>query len=144
MSTKRLTQSLTFSGALPFYLLLIPGFITPDIRFHAFLTYGAIIASFMAGTLWGLTQRDRDPPVLPIVASNILALATWTSLLIPSHLVAIGLQLMIFVGLLEVDRRIDAEGREAPWYFAMRMRITAAVAISYVIQIIVLVNLWSI
>ena len=144
MSTKRLTQSLTFSGALPFYLLLIPGFIAPDIRFHAFLTYGAIIASFMAGTLWGLTQRDRDPPVLPIVASNILALATWASLLIPSQLVAIGLQLIIFLALLEVDRRIDAEGREAPWYFTMRTRITAAVAIAYVIQIIVLVNLWSI
>lgn len=135
MPAKTLTQILTFSGALPFYLLLIPGFASPEFRLQAYLAYGAVIAAFMAGTLWGLVQRERDPPLAPIVASNVLALASWASLLIPSALAATGLQLLVFILLLEVDRRIGAEGREMPWYFTMRIRITAIVVLSYIIQL---------
>lgn len=136
MPAKTLTQILTFSGALPFYLLLIPGLASPEFRLHAYLSYGAVIAAFMAGTLWGLVQRERDPPLAPIIASNILALAAWASLLIPSAFAATSLQLVLFLGLLEIDRRIGAEGREMPWYFTMRIRITALVAVSYIIQLV--------
>lgn len=136
MSIQRLSKILTFAGALPFYLLLLPGFIASDLRLHGFLTYGAIIAAFMAGTLWGLAQRERDPPIFPIVASNVLALAAWASLLIPYTLAATALQLIIFIALLEMDRRMGEHGRETPWYFTMRTRITALVAVAYVIQLI--------
>ena len=137
MTIKRMSQILTFCGALPFYLLLIPALplLSDESRIHGFLAYGAVIAAFMAGTLWGLAQRDRDPPILPIISSNALALLAWASLLIPSTIAATALQLVVFLGLLEVDRRIETDGREAPWYFTMRIRITALVSVAYVVQL---------
>lgn len=142
MTIKRISQILTFCGALPFYLLLLPAlpFLSDEARIHGFLAYGAIIAAFMAGTLWGLAQRDRDPPILPIVTSNALALLSWASLLISSTIAATALQLVVFLALLEIDRRIETEGREAPWYLTMRVRITVLVSFAYVIQLFLQVS----
>ncbi|RKD50503.1 putative ChrR family anti-sigma factor [Rhizobium sp. WW_1] len=51
---------LTYLGTLPFWLLILASFIAPQFEAQrAFLAYGAIIASFMAGTLWRSALNGR-------------------------------------------------------------------------------------
>ncbi|MFD1745768.1 DUF3429 domain-containing protein [Rhizobium helianthi] len=137
MNPRYLTQILTFSGALPFYLLLIPGLPLFDdpLRLQAFLAYGAVIASFMAGTVWGMVQREIRPSIAVIIASNVVALGIWGSLLLPNALAALILQLFAFSLLLGVDRLVFNRGGEQDWYFSMRIRITALVVLAYLIRL---------
>lgn len=139
MNVKSLTQILTFSGALPFYLLLIPVLSGVDaaLRFQAFLAYGGVIASFMAGTVWGLVQRDATPSVSVIIASNVVALGVWASLLLPNAVAALTAQLIAFALLLGADRLVLNRGGEENWYFSMRIRITALVITAYVLRLII-------
>lgn len=140
MNFRRLTQSLTFAGALPFYLLLIPAlpFFTPAGRTHAFLAYGAVIAAFMAGTLWGLVQNHARGNIAILLASNGLALAIWASLLLENPRNALLLQLLAFVAALGVDRMIRNRMAEPDWYFTMRIRISGLVCLAYVMAIFAL------
>lgn len=139
MNARQLTQILTFSGALPFYLLLLPSLAWVDnaFRLQAFLAYGAVIASFMAGTVWGMVQRDVTPSFVVIIASNIVALVVWGSLLLPNAVAALTVQLITFALLLGIDRLVLNRGSEESWYFSMRSRITALVIIAYVLRLII-------
>lgn len=134
---RRLTEALTYAGALPFLLLLLPGlpFLDAAARLSAFLAYGAVIAGFMAGALWGLVQREDQPPVVPVMASNGLALAAWASLLIAPGPVALAVQFTAFIGLLAIDRQLAGRNLEKPWYWRLRLRITAIVCLAYAVRI---------
>lgn len=131
--TKRLTLILTFSGALPFYLLLIPKlpFFDEQARLVAFLAYGAVIASFMAGSLWGAGQGAKTTSVALLLVSNVVALSVWASLLLPGTLAALILQLCLFIVLAAAERWAQAPA----WYVTMRDRITGLVALAYLLQI---------
>lgn len=133
-----LTQALTYAGALPFFLLLPPTFTVfePVDALHGFLTYGAVIASFMAGTLWGIVQGRDTPAIGLLVASNVLALAAWGSLLIEPGRLALIVQLIAFAALLVADQRLAAANLEKPWYWRLRTRVTVLVCIAYVAKII--------
>lgn len=137
MEFRRLTQSLTFSGALPFYLLLIPGlpFFTEAGRLEAFLAYGATIAAFMAGTLWGLVQTGERGDIGVLLLSNVLALIIWGSLLLTDQRAALLLQLVIFIAALGVDRMIRKRLGEPDWYFTMRVRISGLVCLAYAVAL---------
>lgn len=137
-ASRPLTKVLTYAGALPFLLLLLPGLPVLDqaTRLSAFLAYGAVIAGFMAGALWGLVQREEEPPVVPVIVSNILALAAWISLLIMPGQVALAMQFCAFLGLLAVDRQLAGRGLEQDWYWQLRLRITGIVCLAYAIRIV--------
>lgn len=136
--SRPLTKVLTYAGALPFLLLLLPGLPVLDqaTRLSAFLAYGAVIAGFMAGALWGLVHREEEPPVVPVIVSNILALAAWISLLIMPGQVALAVQFCAFLGLLAVDRQLAGRGLEQDWYWQLRLRITGIVCLAYAIRIV--------
>ncbi|WP_337266056.1 DUF3429 domain-containing protein [Oryzifoliimicrobium ureilyticus] len=136
-ATKSVSAILTIAGAAPFILLLSPHLpladaVLPDHE-TAFLTYGAIIAAFMAGALWGLSQTASNVPIAQLVVSNILALVAWASLLLPrSYLHAsLAIQLASFLGLLAADLNLRKAGLEASWYIKLRLSVTAIVAAAY-------------
>ncbi|MDQ0457834.1 DUF3429 domain-containing protein [Rhizobium paknamense] len=139
MPIRKLTQGLTFAGALPFYLALLP-VLDHDVRLKAFLTYGAIIAAFMAGTLWGLVQQISSDALKQrlLLVSNGVALAIWGSLLIESTGLALALQLLGFLVLLAEERGLARQGSEPQWYWIMRRRITALVSAAYVLAFLFL------
>lgn len=137
-SFRSLSQALTYAGALPFFLLLPPTLtlLEPLDALKSFLAYGAVIASFMAGTLWGIVQGRETPAIGQLLASNVLALAAWASLLIEPGRVALIIQLIVFVALLAADRRLASASLEKPWYWTLRTRVTALVCIAYAAKII--------
>lgn len=136
-ASRRLTLALTYAGALPFLFLLpvkLP-FLQGGDTLAMFIAYGAIISSFMAGSLWGLLQARETPPFVQIIGSNVLALISWLSLLIEPGRAALLIQLATFISLLTVERTLAATGLEKDWYWQLRTRITMVVSIAYVAKI---------
>jgi hypothetical protein len=133
--------ALTALGALPFYGLL---FLSEDwiALLHvspqdAYRSYGAVIASFMAGTVWGVSQQAKAPPPGPILISNILALAGWASLLITAMPASLwlGLQVAVFWALIAVDWTLWLGGLQEAWYIRLRALVTAAVTLAYLVAL---------
>ena len=137
LASRRLTLALTYAGALPFLFLLpvtLP-FLEGGDTLAMFITYGAIISSFMAGSLWGLLQARETPSFVQIIGSNVLALISWLSLLIEPGRAALLIQLATFISLLTVEQALAATGLEKDWYWQLRIRITTIVSIAYVAKI---------
>lgn len=139
--TKRhLTLFLTLMGAAPFYLALgaaLMGF-EPDLARRAFLVYGAVIASFMAGTIWGFGQSAKTPPLGLIVASNIAALLACLSLLLEVTVWSLVLQLLVFLSLLVSDGMLSRAGQIQGWYWKLRISVTCLVALAILLAILIL------
>ncbi|WP_137130447.1 DUF3429 domain-containing protein [Rhizobium sp. FY34] len=137
---RRLTLALTYAGALPFFLLLPPRLTILEgfDALHAFLAYGAVIASFMAGSLWGLVQARDTPPLSAIAISNLLALTAWGTLLLEPDRLALILQVLVFLAALFSDQRLAKASLEKPWYWQLRTRITAIVCIAYLAKILLI------
>ena len=132
-----ISVGLTLLGALPFYgFLLIPGTLSDilhtDVQ-NGFRTYGAVIASFMAGAIWGTSQRETQAPVGALLFSNVLALAAWGSLFISQSALEawLVLQFLIFCALLGADVALWRSGRLADWYIRLRGIVTLAVLLAY-------------
>jgi hypothetical protein len=134
-SPRTISTLLTYSGALPFWLLAfaqstVLGFETAS----AFLSYGAVIASFMAGALWGSVQSGKGDLVV-IIASNVLALIAFATLVASPLLTALFVQLLLFSLLLTADHRIHAGDAARHWYWTLRVRITVLVALAYCVML---------
>jgi hypothetical protein len=140
LTSVNLTRLLTFSGAIPFAVFAIPHFpfIDETARIEAFLAYGAVIASFMAGTLWGFVQVRSTPHIGILLASNVFALAAWGTLLAGPGRSALLVQLLLFAGMLLVDRELANRSQEPRWYWDMRLQITATVCLCYLAAILLL------
>lgn len=134
-SPRTISTVLTYSGALPFWLLAfapttVAGFETAS----AFLFYGAVIASFMAGALWGSAQSGRGARWV-IMASNVLALAVFATLVAGFSFLSLCVQLVLFALLLVVDHRINTTDAARRWYWRLRVRVTLLVALAYSIML---------
>ncbi|UTF59610.1 DUF3429 domain-containing protein [Gilvimarinus sp. DA14] len=77
-----LRNLLGYAGLIPFIGLALACAL-PDYRHTAVLgliSYGAIILSFMAGSLWGQVQSETGSRAGALIASNALALSGWAAL----------------------------------------------------------------
>lgn len=130
--SKTASTMLTYAGALPFWLLLVaPATVVGIDTRQAFLSYGAVIAAFMSGTLWGAAQMGKAG-VSVIVASNVLALFAFATLIIDQVVLSASLQLLTFALLLLADRIVFANDLEHRWYVRLRTRVSIIVALAYV------------
>ncbi|KQS61395.1 hypothetical protein ASG39_17815 [Rhizobium sp. Leaf371] len=130
--SKATSTLLTYAGALPFWLLLLaPASLFGIDMVEAFLAYGAVISAFMAGTLWGVAQRG-GAGLATIIASNVLALLSFATLLLQQPALSAGLQLIVFGLLLLADRIVFAADVGQRWYVRLRTGVTVVVAIAYV------------
>jgi hypothetical protein len=136
-TTPRLISTLlTYSGALPFWLLaLAPSTVLGFDTTSAFLSYGAVIASFMAGALWGSAQSGRGDLVV-IIASNVLALVAFATLVAGLLPIALLVQLLLFALLLIADHRMHAGDTARRWYWTLRVRVTVLVALAYCVMLL--------
>lgn len=133
---RNVTIVLVYAGALPFWLLMLaPKSVAGIDTEFAFLSYGAIIGAFMAGTLWGTAQNQRsDLPI--IVASNVLALIAFATLLLGLSIIALVVQLTLFALLLVADFRTFAGDEEQRWYWSLRLRVTLIVGAAYGVMMV--------
>ena len=112
----------------------------PDI----FISYSAIILSFMCGTLWAGWQTIGDNRLAKgaVLVSNLLALSAWSALLlmfilaVPKVLSVI-LLMLGFISLLIVERML---GSAVIVYWRMRLSLTAIVVILHLIMITLVIK----
>ena len=126
---------LTYLGALPFWLLTLAAIFAPQIDAkRLFVAYGAIIASFMAGTLWGSVLGGR-PDIFIILSSNVLALVAFATLVIGHSSLSLLTQMILFGLLLAADARILAE-HYTHWYLKLRVRVTLVALLAYCLMFV--------
>jgi hypothetical protein len=129
MKKQTLAQFLTYGGLIPFLGSIAIPFIYPDFLGlnydHIILTYGAVIASFIAGIHWGI-YLFKETPINLFIHSNIAALLAWFAVLadIPG---SPGILLICFFYLLFIDKQLSNAGIIEDWY--MRMRLIASVIV---------------
>ena len=112
----------------------------PDI----FISYSAIILSFMCGTLWAGWQTIDNNRLAryAVLVSNLLALSAWSALLlmfisaVPKALCVI-LLMLGFISLLIVERML---GSAVIVYWRMRLSLTAIVVILHLIMITLVIK----
>jgi len=135
-TTRNTATALTYTGALPFWLLMLaPETVLGVNTASVFLSYGAIISSFMAGTLWGTEIRGRGD-LLIIVSSNVFALVAFATLVFGLSVAALLIQMVLFGFLLLIDYRTLAGRDDQRWYWKLRLRVTAIVAVAYCVMLI--------
>ncbi|KQY12450.1 hypothetical protein ASE23_27860 [Rhizobium sp. Root73] len=132
---RTIATALTYMGAFPFWLLMLaPETVLGVNTASIFLSYGAIISSFMAGTLWGTETRGRGD-LLMIVTSNVFALIAFATLVLGLSVTALFVQMVLFGLLLMADYRTVAGRDDQRWYWKLRLRVTVIVAFAYCVML---------
>ena len=131
-------QWLGLAGLIPFVVLSLLAFnhslLSAEHVLLGFISYSAIILSFMAGALWGkavVTVLDDNIAKLLII-SNVIAIGCWVALLTPFELSALILLLSGYVYLLYVEFRSTQIATTAR-YMTLRTVLTSVVAICHVV-----------
>jgi hypothetical protein len=100
--------------------------------------YGAVIASFVGGTWWGLAARAEAVQQRLLVLSVVPSLTAWPAVLVPP---ATGLLLLalVFATLLPTDRRLVADGTAPGWWLALRRPLSWGMAVLHLAGAAILV-----
>lgn len=139
----RIIAVFTYAGLLPFLIcaaLPLAGIGTIPLLgtyAHIAASYAAIIASFMAGTHWGLamTVPGRTGTAI-LTLSVIIALAAWFAVLVLSPVIAITAFIKIFALLLIGDIILYRRGLIGTAYFRMRLIVTGVVILALSVTVI--------
>ncbi len=135
MNLPPVVLALGYSGLLPFFLgpawlMLSPG-TAPQWLDAAWMSYVAMIASFMAGTFWGFALPASQGPAgqVGLLISIVLMLMAWVATLL-SFGPALALLAVVFLLLLAADfwreRVLDTIGG----YFRLRTSLTLGVLLA--------------
>lgn len=130
MPLQRLAFLLAMAGTLPFFfglLLLVAGW--PIQQFSAALfshTYGVVIVSFLAGIQWGVYLFAQGRLNL-FVASNLIALLAWISLLLAGRPLGFVLLNSCFALALLIDWRCYRDGLIGKWFWTLRWQVSSVV-----------------
>ncbi len=98
---------------------------------HLFVSYSAVIASFLCGTIWAnALQMKQDKFAFSLMmVSNALTLAAWLSILFSHTGLAVGLLMFLYPVIFNVERTYRSEITDG--YFTMRKALTIAVVIAH-------------
>jgi Protein of unknown function (DUF3429) len=128
----RTARYLTFAGLIPFAAGLFGQIGLPAVLpWQAWtIAYGAVIAAFIAGIHWAVFLfRSEHSPVNLLLTSNVLALAAWAALLLPSGPWPFRCLLLVFVALVLIDRRLHKAGVIPDWFYKLRLQASTAVSL---------------
>ena len=111
---------------------------------NIFVSYSAVILSFMCGTLWAGWQTIDNNRLAryAVLVSNLLALSAWSALVlmfilaVPKVLCVI-LLMLGFISLLTTERML---GSAVKIYWRMRLSLTAIVVILHLIMITLVIK----
>ena len=132
----RLATLLTYSGALPFILAVLLSYFSPadaDWASPAIMAYGALIISFLCGIHWAAYLFFSGQCRLPLLlASNIITLTAWGSLMVSEALVTYTIQVACFLTLFAVDALLHRAGIIPLWFYHLRRNATVVVVVCLV------------
>lgn len=105
---------------------------------YVFISYSAVILSFMAGTLWAKWESGSDSTMtnLAVLFSNVVSLTAWLALLMIfmssiMTVFAVTILLVGFASLLWVERL----SKTASDYWQMRVNLTSSVMLMHAVVI---------
>ncbi|MFT6262061.1 MAG: hypothetical protein ACJAYK_002762 [Crocinitomicaceae bacterium] len=135
MKNSSLIKLLTYLGALPFFLAVYIGPSNQSfldlMGIQWFLTYGLLILSFMAGTLWG--QVVNEPVKIKRIAlvSNAITLSAWLAFLLADPEVVLVTMALGFVALYLLEVVIISPIKRPDYYLVLRLRVTTLVVVAH-------------
>lgn len=142
MPQPSLIQTLTYLGAVPFYLALYL-VITNQVLLgisggHWFKTYGLVILSFMAGTIWGQVVNASVRVKRLALASNAVTLLAWFAYLLVSTQATLVIMATGFVALYILEALIMTHVTRPDYYLGLRLRVSALVLLAHGVMLYML------
>jgi hypothetical protein len=135
MNNSKLIKLLTYLGALPFFLAIFLGLTNQSfldvVGIQWFLTYGLLILSFMAGTLWGQIVNERIKVKRIALVSNAITLSAWFALLLADPAVVLIIMALGFVALYLLEAVVMSSIKRPDYYRVLRLRVTALVVVAH-------------
>lgn len=139
-SASTLTAILAVLGVIPFvfatYLSWSGQVFFEKSGLNLFITYSAIILSFMGGTLWGqFIHKNIDAlSRYVLISSNFLAIGAWFSLLIYVPVLSIGLLFLGFISTFWVEvRALKHNESTNARYLNLRFIVTIIVCVLHLL-----------
>jgi hypothetical protein len=135
MNSSVLIKLLTYLGSLPFFIAVYLSwsqhtFLGVD-GIQWFLTYGLVILSFMAGTLWGQVVNESIQIKSIALASNAVTLAAWFAFLLVGPTVVLIISALGFIVLYVFEVLMMTDIKRPDYYLALRLRVTTLVVVAH-------------
>jgi len=134
MTRQTLARTLTYLGAIPFIGLsfyIYSGMtvvMSQATAFKLFVTYAAVILTFLAGIHWGVALNPKHKASQTLfVSSNVMALTAWLSLNLSKTSQTLLLLLIGFVVQLIIDTVLYRKHWLREWFFKLRAIASAIV-----------------
>ncbi|RDL44299.1 hypothetical protein DN730_07795 [Marinomonas piezotolerans] len=141
-SSRYLITSLGFLGLLPFIGSLLAyhtGWFHASLTAQKlFISYGAIILSFLGGAIWGqvLEQPFQTKGRLLLICSNLIALVAWVGLLTNQPQLSLLVLLLGYVSLFWVEARwLKMVRTDTSYYPGMRFVLTVSVCSMHLLML---------
>ncbi len=127
---KRLIWALGLAGLIPFLVAFVAAIFSTKLNNLSaelcFVSYSALICSFLSGTLWGVIINESKSKNL-LILSNVICLVAWACLLL-SHLnIAVSVLMLLYPLLYLIESRMVQE--HTPNYICMRRFLTVCVVV---------------
>ena len=123
---------------IAFYHEMLP----PHFTSYMFITYSAVILSFMSGTLWAHGQKINEQYVAKgsVLLSNMFSLSAWCAVLmsyVEKELAIYSVALLIagFVSLLWVEHLVGGIGKA---YWRLRLSLTIIVVVLHLSMMVII------
>lgn len=139
MNQSSLIKLLTYLGATPFFLAIglrwsNQSFLGVDAR-QWFVTYGLVILSFMAGTLWGQVINESLKVKRIALATNAITLVAWFAFLLAGTSIVLIISALGFIALYVLELSVMSPVQRPDYYLGLRLRVTALVVLAHAIMI---------
>ena len=140
MNHSKWIKLLTYLGAAPFFLAIYisvsnHSFLGVDAT-RWFLTYGLVILSFMAGSLWGQEVNASFKAKRIAFATNAITLAAWFAFLLADPAIVLIILALGFVALYVLELIVMGYIKRPDYYLALRLRVTALVVIAHGVMLL--------
>ena len=135
MNHSNIIKLLTYLGATPFFLAIFISLSNHSFLgiegLRWFLTYGLVILSFMAGTLWGQVVNLSTKVKRIALASNAITLAAWFAFLLADTAVVLIIIALGFVALYLLEFFVISHTKRPDYYLGLRLKVTALVVVAH-------------
>jgi len=138
----KLYTALALAGTIPFIAGALLPWLGHDVLPYLgpldqmVASYGLAIVCFLAGAHWGIYLSGRTTGSLNLfVISNVIFLAAWFAYVGAGVKAAIGIQIVAFLTLLIIDRRLKSSDVISATYFRVRTMATM-IAVAFLLIVI--------
>lgn len=130
-------KNLGYYGLVPFVAALLMMVMQQSLYglngIDMFITYSAIILSFLTGIWWGIRLVRPEVGLVWILVSNAIAVLAWIALLVSQTLFALAILALGYLTVWFGDSRLNSSGLIRRSYFNFRTLLSTVVIILHAI-----------